>query len=182
MESGLCECGCGEKTRVATRGRPDRGHDKGQHYRFIPHHHLRKNGKDHPAWKGGRYIHQLGYIQVQSPDHTRADRDGYVLEHIIVAEKVLARCLVPPEEIHHVDKNPANNAPPNLVICEDRAYHSLLHVRIRALCACGNANWRTCVYCKEHDDPANMYNAPSGHQHYHRRCRNEYDRKRGMAR
>ena len=31
----------------------------------------------------------------------------------------------------HLDGNPRNNAPSNLVICQDKAYHMLLHARQR---------------------------------------------------
>lgn len=44
----LCECGCGQKTNLATRTDKKRGLVKGQPYRFIAHHALRLHlGKGH---------------------------------------------------------------------------------------------------------------------------------------
>ena len=58
--------------------------------------------------------------------------------------------------------------------CGERAptYHMLLHQRIRALKACGHANWRKCKYCKEWDAPKNL----SIHKNtiYHIGCSREY--------
>ena len=36
--SGLCQCGCGEKTPIATRGHRARGHVRGEHIRFVQGH------------------------------------------------------------------------------------------------------------------------------------------------
>lgn len=88
--------------------------------------------------------------------HQRAD--GYRLitpndgrrrtyEHIIVAEVASRRRLPPGACVHHINENPADNRPENLVVCPSIAYHHLLHRRARALEACGNADWRVCVYC-----------------------------------
>lgn len=38
MILGLCHCGCGEKTRIATRSSADKGWIKGQPLRFIQYH------------------------------------------------------------------------------------------------------------------------------------------------
>mgnify|MGYP001608446723 CR=1 FL=1 len=85
----------------------------------------------------------------------RGDNYG-ITAHKVIAEKVLGRPLPKGAEIHHVDGNGLNNEHRNLVICPDHAYHALLHIRQRALDACGNANWLPCAFCKEHDDPKNM--------------------------
>lgn len=89
-------------------------------------------------------------------------------EHLTIAERALGKPIPPGAEIHHVDGDPANNTPSNLVICPCREYHSLLHIRTRALDACGNANWRKCKRCKEHDDPTNMRR--DGRSYSHRSC------------
>lgn len=41
---GLCQCGCGERTRLAQFTDPRRGYVKGQPVRFRPGHHARKEG------------------------------------------------------------------------------------------------------------------------------------------
>ena len=74
--------------------------------------------------------------------HTRVNM------HTIIAERILGRTLPNRVEVHHLDGNGKNNHTSNLVICPDRAYHQLLHVRQKALDACGNANWLRCDRCK----------------------------------
>lgn len=73
--------------------------------------------------------------------------------HRVIAERALGKPLPLRAVVHHVDENKANNANSNLVICEDRPYHILLHVRQRAYDGCGNAGFRRCVRCRGWDDP-----------------------------
>lgn len=77
-------------------------------------------------------------------------------EHVVIAEHVLGKPLPFGVEVHHVDGNGKNNTNTNLVICQDRFYHRLLHRRLRALLACGNPNWRKCSLCKKYDDLDNL--------------------------
>jgi len=120
-----------------------------------------------------------GYAVVLSPEHPRADRRGYVREHILIAEKVLGRLIPRGVLIHHA--NGTKDSGP-LVICQDDAYHNLLHQRMRALEACGNVHWRKCVVCKEYDDPKNLtiYSRPGGLVR-HKSCMSEYMRNRRRA-
>lgn len=76
--------------------------------------------------------------------------------HVLIAEKALGRKLPPGACVHHIDRNPLNNSHDNLVICPDQKYHSLLHMRMRALAACGNASWRKCKRCGKYDAPDNV--------------------------
>ena len=72
-----------------------------------------------------------------------------VYEHILVAERALGRQLPVGAQVHHVDLNPSNNSPSNLVICPSDAYHKLIHKRLRALLACGDPGARKCYICKK---------------------------------
>lgn len=97
--------------------------------------------------------------------HTRK-QDGYrvlsagksalVLEHVAVAERAIGGPLPPGAQVHHVDENPANNDPSNLVICPSQEYHLLLHVRQRAMDATGDPNKRKCKFCQRYDETKNM--------------------------
>lgn len=58
------------------------------------------------------------------PSHPRARQNGYVLEHILVAEGMLGRPLLPEEEVHHRDcKDKANNSPGNLRVYDSHKNH-----------------------------------------------------------
>ena len=89
-------------------------------------------------------------------------------EHVIVAERAIGHRLPPGAEVHHLDENPTNNAPTNLVICPEAAYHKLLHQRQRAFDACGHYDWRRCQFCKAYDDPVNLWTDRK--KAYHRSC------------
>lgn len=67
-----------------------------------------------------------GYIQIYLPDHHRASRQGYVLEHIVVAEKKYNRKITRQEAVHHIDRNRSNNHPDNLVVMT-HSEHQKLH-------------------------------------------------------
>ncbi len=69
--------------------------------------------------------------------------------HRLRAELALGKPLPLGAEVHHVDGNRWNNANRNLVICQDLAYHRLLHLRTRVLRAGGDPNTqRLCGICK----------------------------------
>ncbi len=57
-----------------------------------------------------------------------------VYEHIHLAERALGRKLPYKAVVHHMNGDPSDNFTPfNLVICQDQAYHLLLHRRAREL-------------------------------------------------
>ena len=89
--------------------------------------------------------------------------DGTQRIHILRAERALGRPLPPGVEVHHADGSKGADAP--LVICPDRAYHRLLHVRMRIQAAGGNPNTqRICGTCKQLrliDDMVSHHGQPS---------------------
>lgn len=92
--------------------------------------------------------------------------------HIVVAEKALGKKLPLKAEVHHVNGSKEDYSNKNLVICEDRGYHHLLHTKQRALEACGNANYRKCEICKQWDNPSDMYVRKDRSGVWHRACGN----------
>ena len=126
-------------------------------------------GPDHYNWKGGMTKHRGYWIHCSGPHKGKP-------AHVVVAEQALGRPLPPRAVVHHVDTNGDNNAPSNLVICESRAYHALLHKRMRALAACGDASALRCHRCKGYDrqDEMMLYVG----QPAHRSCAAKFHRDR----
>lgn len=59
--------------------------------------------------------------------HPRADRQGTVFEHVLVAEQKLGRALCDGEVVHHIDCIKNNNHPDNLTVCASHTEHFLIH-------------------------------------------------------
>lgn len=178
MTMKLCECGCGQPTPIAKQTASRLGHVKGQPVRFIQGHWAKTGamlGSNHPQWKGGRLTHVTGYIMVAQDGHPRANEGGYVLEHIVIAEKALGRYLPKRVEVHHVNECRADNRGNNLVICDSRDYHRLLHLRMRAYRACGNPEARRCGFCRVWGTDVKVL---SGGGCEHPACGNAYRRQR----
>jgi len=142
--SDHCECGCGNPTRLTLQTDTVHGYVKGQPRRFIAGHY-----RPPPT--------TTGYPMRTMPDRRR------VREHVVVAERALGRLLPAGAEVHHVDEVRTNNANRNLVICQDRAYHVLLHVRMRIVRAGGNPDtdaW--CCRCKQPRPSTEFWRRKSG--------------------
>jgi len=149
---GLCQCGCRQITKIAARTDMGRSWKKGEPFRFIFGHRFRKL--------------------------TNYKKIGFIREHVLIGERALGKLLPRGVVMHHF---PSNGNSTHLVICQDHAYHMLLHVRHRSFIACGDPNWRKCQYCNEYDDQNNLYvhKDAAGRMHYrHRSCWNAYQRER----
>lgn len=102
-------------------------------------------------------VRKDGYVyEYAGRDHPRATKKGYVLQHVLVVERVLGKYLPVKAAVHHVNGDPGDNRPQNLVVCEDNIFHKFLHLRQKALEACGHPHWRRCGFCKKWDDPKNL--------------------------
>jgi len=72
-----------------------------------------------------------GYIVIYKPDHPKAmtskNWEGYIYEHIVVAEQILGRKLTSTEVTHHEDEVSSNNSPSNLKVFRTRGDHNRYH-------------------------------------------------------
>jgi hypothetical protein len=119
--------------------------------------------------RGTGTVTRFGYVAVAN--------DGKKKQvHRIHAEIALGRPLPKGAEVHHVNENKADNRNENLVICPSKAYHKLIHARMAALDACGNASFRKCPFCKKYDDTSFMTHSKHGRHFYHSICKTEYSR------
>lgn len=87
-------------------------------------------GKDHPSWRGGSFIDRWGYKMILCPERGKASK--YVMEHVIVAEKMLKRKLRRNEIVHHVNGVKLHNDPANLLVVQ-RPRHRELHAQLEAI-------------------------------------------------
>jgi len=79
-----------------------------------------------------------GYVLIKRPDHSRANSNGYVPEHILVWERVNGRPLPEGWCVHHYNGIKDDNRPRNLVGMPRAKHHpaldpALLKARIREL-------------------------------------------------
>ncbi len=79
------------------------------------------------------------------------------LEHVFRAMVAIGGPLPPSAVVHHVDGNKHNNKNTNLVICQDKKYHALLHRRQFVVDCGGDPNTqKACSACRSVrsiDDP-----------------------------
>lgn len=95
----------------------------------------------------------MNYKVMYRPSHQKATKSGCVRIHVLRAEYALGRPLPVCVQIHHVDGVSTNNSNANHEICENAAYHKLLHVRGKVVAAGGNPNTQAlCGDCQSVKD------------------------------
>ena len=106
----------------------------------IPHRTLKEaiqlshlRGERHPNWKGGRRIRDDGYIDINLPEHPRARKEGYVLEHILIWGKVHGKPLPEGWVIHHINGIPNDNRPENLVALPNKKHYEILRIKAQRI-------------------------------------------------
>ena len=76
-------------------------------------------------------IFHKGYKVIYQPSHPHARANGYVYEHILVAERKIGRQLTGTEVVHHIDRNKLNNSPENLMVFPNQSEHDRFHWKER---------------------------------------------------
>ncbi|MBU2061157.1 MAG: HNH endonuclease, partial [Bacteroidetes bacterium] len=89
-----------------------------------------KKGQKSWNWKGCSKTGS-GYVEIKQPSHFRANKRGYVRQHILVAEEALNRFLEPEETIHHINEIRDDNSLENLYLFESVTAHKRYHMLLR---------------------------------------------------
>lgn len=71
-------------------------------------------------------IMRMGYRFVHAPGHPGASKQGYYAEHRLVMEKKIGRFLKKQEVVHHINHNPSDNRPENLMLYATAGQHRRL--------------------------------------------------------
>lgn len=111
--SGLCQCGCGERTRLARITSREKGWIKGEPIRFVWGHHLR--GVTNPNYKWGLSYNGRRALIVCRDLST-------VLYARAVMEAHLKRKLRTEEEVHHINEDPSDDRIENLELLSHREH------------------------------------------------------------
>lgn len=75
---------------------------------------------------GHRKRRQDGYIAIWFPDHPKATKEGYIMEHVLVMEALIGRHLNEDECVHHINFKRDDNRKENLKLMtksEHMSYH-----------------------------------------------------------
>lgn len=78
-------------------------------------------------WGGHKKLRADGYMSVYMPDHPHANKDGYIMEHRLVMEKILGRYLESNEVVHHINSKRNDNQPENLMLFSSLSDHRKYH-------------------------------------------------------
>jgi hypothetical protein len=119
---GYCQCGCGQKTKIAKRTKSACGHIKGKPLRFIHgHNSYLRIGQNHPNYKGG-----ITFIKAKNRWMIKCRNGNCVPYSHAVMENILDRPLKPDEIVHHKNKDSTCDEPWNLMVM-NHGEHSTHH-------------------------------------------------------
>lgn len=94
-----------------------------------------KSGAESPRWKGGiKECRQYRYVY--KPEHPRADKHGYIAEHILIWEETHQKALPKSYIVHHINGIKKDNRPENLIALRQDKHEKIIPEmakRIRAL-------------------------------------------------
>lgn len=84
------------------------------------------------GWRDGR-THRRDYTFVRKPNHPRADKQGYVREHILAWEEAHGKPLPKGWIIHHLNGNKKDNRPENLIALPNKKHENLLELKAKRI-------------------------------------------------
>lgn len=130
----LIQCACGYCNEILFRRDSNRRLRK-----YIRGHNSKFEGNN--MWICGRFFHESsGYWYLSGMyDHPNSDKKGIIAEHIYNFTIFNKCCMLPWGVVHHIDENPENNMPWNLMGMM-RSDHIKLH-KIKDM------SGRRCVKC-----------------------------------
>ena len=138
-----------------------------------------RSGSNHFRWKGGIAKHSEGYLLERKRGHQRANKAGYVPQHVLVMEKDLGRFLNENEEVHHVNHIKNDNRIENLKLCKNSEEHRRYDSGWWKL---EDKWWKKCNWCKLRLEvnEKNFYLSKDGkwHSRFCKKCSNTQSRKR----
>ena len=79
---------------------------------------------------GHKKVRKDGYISIYFPDHPKSNKEGYIMEHILVMECVIGRWLEENEVVHHINGNRQDNRKENLQLMTSKE-HARFHMKKR---------------------------------------------------
>lgn len=82
-----------------------------------------------PRWNGGTCISK-GYKYILFPEHPKATKAGYVLEHRLIMEKHIGRYLNENECVHHINENTLDNRIENLEVVSPAEHVKIHHKNV----------------------------------------------------
>ena len=65
--------------------------------------------------------------KLYKPQHPNCFNDGTIYQYVYVASQMLNRPLKKGEQVHHIDCNPQNNSPQNLMVFNSNSDHIKFH-------------------------------------------------------
>ena len=84
-------------------------------------------------WKGGIVKDSAGYILILRPEHPRANKKGYVLEHLLIWEEAHGKPLPKGWIIHHLNGIKDDNRPQNLEALPNKKHYHVLQAKAKRI-------------------------------------------------
>lgn len=112
-------------------------------------HRQKITGEKNPSWIGGQFVDGDGYVRKLAHGHHRADKKGYVYEHILVAEAAYGFPITTDYHVHHINENKTDNRIENLEVLTVSEHHKRHDSRVHLDDTISAKGGRVVVFPKE---------------------------------